>query len=139
MSHYSHRAFAHQMETMTMLRHKSACIMSVLAVLMLSTACSTTKDIIITAPGDTTAPTDSTASPDDTTAPTNGTAAPGDDTPTGGGTTSPGDTPTPTDGTTAPGGDIGTTTTDTPETPVTVGDQGSADGQESAERAPVHI
>lgn len=89
---------------------KSARIMSVLTVLILSTACSTTDDITVVASDDTPAPTDSTTSPDDTTAPT--------------------------DGTTSPGGDIGTTTTDTPETPVAVNDQDSADGQESAEPAP---
>ena len=48
--------------------------------------------------------------------------------------TAPGDTPTG-DGMTSSGGDIGTTTIDTPETPVTVSDQDSADGQESAEPA----
>ena len=78
-------------------RHKNALIASALAALILSTACSTTENTTITAPGDTTAPTD---------------------------------------GTTAPGDDIGTTTINTPETPVTVSDQDSADGQESAERAP---
>ena len=130
-------------------RHKNALIASALAALILSTACSTTENITITAPGDTTAPTDSTTSPDDTTAPTDGTTSPGDttaptdgttapggDTPTGGGTTAPGDTTAPTDGTTSPGGDIGTTTTDTTETPVAVNDQDSADGQESAEVTP---
>ena len=128
-------------------RHKNALIASALAALILSTACSTTENITITAPGDTTAPTDSPTSPDDTTAPTDGTTAPGDTTAPTDGTTAPGDdtltgdaptggTPAPTDGTTAPGGDTGTTPTDTPETPVTVGDQDSADGQESAEPAP---
>ena len=61
MSHYSHRVCAHQMETMTMPRHKTARIASALAALILSTACSTTENITITAPGDTTAPTDSLA------------------------------------------------------------------------------
>ena len=151
---------------------RNARIASALAALILSTACSTTENITITAPGDTPAPTDSTAAPGDTTAPTGGTAAPGgetgtpDDTPTGDSTTAPGDTTAPTDGTAAPGGETGTpddtptgdstaapdntptpgddataptdsaTTTDTHETPVTVSDQDSADGQESAERVP---
>ena len=147
-------------------KHKTARIISALAALMLSTACSTTETITITAPGDTTAPTDSTAAPGDTpaptdstaapgdttaptdstaapgdtTAPTDGTTSPGDDTPTGSGTTSPGDTTAPTDGTTSPGDTTAptdsTTTTDTSETSVTVGDQDSANGQESAEPAP---
>ena len=138
---------------MTIPRHKSARIMSALAALILSTACSTTKGITITAPGDTTAPTDSTTSPGDTTAPTDSTTSPGDTTPTGDSTTSPGDTTAPTDSTAAPGDDTptgdsttspgdttaptdSTTTTDTSETSATVSDQGSADGQESAERAP---
>ena len=104
-----------EIEAMMMRRNKSSCIMSVLAVLMLSIACSTTEDMTIT-----------TAS-DDTSAPTDGTAAPG------GGTGTPDDTPTPGDDTTAP--TDSTATTDTSETSVTVGDQDSADGQESAEPA----
>ena len=111
-----------------MRRNKSSCIMSVLAVLWLGTACSTTEDMTIT-----------TAS-DDTSVPTDGTAAPGggtgtpDDTPTGDSTAAPDDTPTPGDDTTAP--IDSTATTDISETSVTVGDQDSADGQESAECAP---
>ena len=121
-------------------RHKNARIIPVLAVLMLSTTCSTTENITITAPGDTTAPTDSTAAPGDTPAPTGGTAAPGgetgtpDNTPTGDSTAAPDDTPTPGDDTPAP--TDSTIPTGTSKTPVTVSDQGSADGQESAERAP---
>ena len=42
-----------------MLRHKSACIMSVLAVLMLSTACSTAGETTIIA-----SPTDTVAAPE---------------------------------------------------------------------------
>lgn len=80
-------------------RHKSARIISVLIVLMLSTACSTTDQTTITAPADDApAPTDSTPAPggdtssDDTPAPTDSTAAPGGDTPTGD-TASPSDSP----------------------------------------------
>ena len=80
-----------------MSKHTSARITSVLAVLMLSTACSTIDETTITAASDPPLSTDSMA---------------------------------------ASGGDTGTTPTDTPETPVTVGDQDSADGQESAEPAP---
>ena len=112
-----------------MRKHKSARIISVLIVLILSTACSTTDQTTITAaPGDT--PTGG-----DAPAPTDGTAAPGRDTAAPGDTPTGGDAPAPTDGTAAPGRDTGTTSTDTPETPVTVGDQDSADGQESAEPA----
>ena len=82
-----------------MRKHNSARIMSVLAVLILSTACSTTEDITVVASDDTPAPTDSTAAPggdtssDDTPAPTDSTAAPGGDTPTPGDTASPSDSP----------------------------------------------
>ena len=147
-------------------RHKNAFIASALAALMLSTACSTTENITITAPGDTTAPTDSTAAPGDAPAPTGGTTVPGDTPVPTDGTAAPGDTTAPTDSTAAPGDGTGTpddtptgdstaapddtptpgddttaptdstTTTDTSETSVTVGDQDSADGHESAERDP---
>ena len=124
-------------------RRKNAFIASALAALMLSTACSTTEDITITAPGDTTTPTDSATAPDDTPTPTDGTTSPDgetgtpDDTPTGDGTTSPGDAPAPTDGTAAPGGETGTPD-DTTETPVTASDQGSVDGQESEPAPFIH-
>ena len=90
-------------------RHKSSCIMSVLAALMLSTACSSTANMTII------------AASDDTPAPT-------------GSTTSPGDTTAPTDGTAAPGGETGTSD-EMSETSVTASDQDSADGQESTEPA----
>lgn len=106
-----------------MRRHKSARIISVLAVLILSTACSTTDETTITAaPGDTPtgdstpAPTDGTVTLDDTTTPGDDVAVPTDS------------TAAPTDSTAAPGGDAPTgdtlaptditTSTDTPETPV---------------------
>lgn len=76
---------------------RSPCVMSVLAVLMLSTACSTTDETTITAASD---------------------------------------TPTPTDSTAALGGETGTTSAEMSEAPVTISDQDSADGQESAEPAP---
>ena len=137
-----------------MRKYKNARIVSFLAVLILSTACSTTDETTITAaPGDTPtgdstpAPTDGTAAPDDTptpgddtAVPTDSTAAPGggigtpDDTPTGDSMAAPDGTPTPGDDTTAP--TDSTTTTDTSETSVTASDQDSADGQESAETAP---
>ena len=123
-------------------KHKTARIISALAALILSTACSTTENITITAPGDTTAPTES-ITPDGTAVPTpeptGGTAAPGggtgtpDDTPPSDSTAAPDDTPTPGDDTPAP--TDSTTTTDTSETSVTASDQDSADGQESAEPA----
>ena len=103
-----------------MRKYKGTRIVSVLAVLILSTACSTTENITITAPGDTTAPTDGTTAPGDTTAPTDSTAAPGGDAPTG-------YIPAPTNST--PSAEMS-------ETPVAVSDQNSADGQESAEPAP---
>ena len=88
---------------------RAPCVMSVLVVLMLSTACSTTEDITVVASDDTPAPTDSTAASD---------------------------TPTPTDSTAAPGGETGTTPDDMSETPLAVSVQDSAGGQESVEVAP---